>query len=177
MPVLPFFLLLGVVGYHEFFKKEGWKKLWNVSYKIFWVINIPLLLLASFTYTKKSRVEAMYYFYETGEVPQKILLEATGDEEIAMPPKFYSGHWLFGTLEETHETHHIEMYPTYRYDYILFFGDGDLDKRIDRYKKMYPKMELAKKCEPSLIDQFLKWLNPRNSNEYIEVWKTNETPV
>lgn len=177
MPVLPFFFLLGVVGFHYAFVKESWKKLWNVSLKIFWVINIPLLLLASFTYTKKSRVEAMYYFYETGETPQKIMLDAMGDEDVAMPPKFYSGHWLFGTLEQSEEIKHIEMYPDYRYDYILFFGDDDLENRINFYKKTYPDMELVKTCEPSLIDRFLKWLNPRNSNEYIEVWKTNETPA
>jgi hypothetical protein len=36
-------------------------------------------------------------------------------------------------------------------------------------------MELSKKSYPSAIDVMLRELNPRNANEYIEIWKTNST--
>lgn len=58
------------------------------------------------------------------------------------------------------------------YDYILFFGEDDLNKRIGAYKAIYPKMYKFSQCDPSLIDKILFTLNPKNTNQYIEVWKT-----
>lgn len=173
LPVLPLFVILSVVGYDTYFRTGGWEKFWKISMRSFWVLNIPLLLLVSFTYSKKSRVEAMYYFYESGEKPHKILQEATGETGLSMLPKFYSGEWHFGTLERNDSTESLTIYPGYNYDYILFYGEQDLDKRVNNYRKLYPEMELVKRCEPSFVDRFMRWLNPRNTNEYIEVWKTH----
>lgn len=171
-PVLPLFVILGVLGYQFIIEKNIWQKIWNFSWKFFWILNIPLLLVVSTAYSKKSRVESMYYFYESGEVPKKILLEATGETGISMVPKFYSGEWYFGALERTDTAQLLTVYPNYAYDHILFFGERDLEKRIEDYRALYPDMTLQKKCNPSLVDQILKWLNPLNRNEYIEVWKT-----
>ena len=176
MPVLPLFIILGVIGYHTFFIKENWQKFWRFSWKAFWILNIPLLLVVSVAYTKKSRVEAMYYFYETQQEPKKLLLEATGETGVSMPPKFYSGYWWFATLDRTESSQLLTVYEGYNYDYILFYGEKNLQERISEYKKIYPKMDLEKQCEPSFVDRLLKWLNPRNTNEYIEVWKTHATP-
>jgi len=176
LPVLPLFIILGVIGYHLFFAKEIWKKIWRFSYRTFWVLNIPLLLIVSVAYSKKSRVEAMYYFYESNEVPTNILFEGTGETSISMPPRFYSDAWYFGNIERTDTNQSLTVIEGYNYDYILFYGEKDLPKRIDAYKTIYPEMELKKQCFPSFVDGVLRWLNPRNKNEYIEVWKTNGIP-
>lgn len=173
-PVLPHFIILGVVGYHLFANSEFRQKLWRFSYRAFWVLNIPLLLIVSVAYSKQSRVESMYYFYENNEKPGRILLEATGETGPSMLPKFYSGSWWFGMLERTDTNQSLTIYPNYVYDFIIFYGEKNLDKRIAIYRELYPNMELGKKCEPSFVDRFLRWLNPRNTNQYIEVWKTNE---
>lgn len=77
-------------------------------------------------------------------------------------------------LERTDTNQSLTIYPNYVYDFIIFYGEKNLDKRIAIYRELYPNMELGKKCEPSFVDRFLRWLNPRNTNQYIEVWKTNE---
>jgi len=172
-PVLPLFIILGVVGYALISNTDFRKKLWTFSYRFFWILNIPLLLVVSVAYSKQSRVEAMYYFYETNQKPAKILMEATGETGLSMAPKFYAGSWRYGMLERNDTTQILNVYPNYRYDFIMFYGERNLDKRINQYKEIYPQMELGKRCEPSFVDRFLRWLNPRNTNEYIEVWKTN----
>lgn len=174
LPVLPLFIILGVLGYDFIIDKSNWRKVWNFSWKFFWILNIPLMLVVSTAYSKKSRVESMYYFYETGETPRKILLESTGGTGASMLPQFYSGVWMFGTLNRSESSQLLTVYPNYVYDYILFFGSENLGERVSDYKKIYPKMELVKTCEPSFVDLILKWLNPLNRNEYIEVWKTHE---
>lgn len=174
LPVLPLFIILGVLGYDFIIDKNNWRKVWNFSWKFFWILNIPLLLVVSVAYSKKSRVESMYYFYESGETPQKILLESTGGTGASMLPQFYSGVWMFGALDRFDPAQSLTVYPGYVYDYILFFGSEKLDQRVKDYKNIYPNMELVKKCEPSFVDLILKRLNPLNRNEYIEVWKTHE---
>ena len=173
LPVLPLFLVVGVMGYDLLRQKGFWKKAWNVSYKIFWVLNIPLLLFASFTYSKKARVESMYYFYGKETTGLHILHESTGESPASLLPKFYTGNWTISGVARKDPNQLLTVFEGLEHHYILFCGEQDLDKRIDMYKDIYPNMELAQVCEPSMVDAILRWLNPRNSNEYIEIWETH----
>lgn len=174
LPVLPLFIMMGVMGYELLLDRSFWKKAWNVSLKMFWVLNIPLLLLASFTYTKKSRVESMYYFYENNIEPNNLLLESTGETGASMVPRFYGGTWVKAIYSRTDKNQPLGVREDFNvFEYIFFYGEEELSERIAAYKNVYPNMQLEKICEPSFVDKFLRWLNPRNSNEYIEVWKTN----
>ena len=174
LPVLPLFIMLGVMGYESLREKDFWRKTWNFSMKAFWILNIPLLMLASFTYSKKSRVESMYYFYENDIEPYHLLLESTGETGASMVPRFYSGTWFRAITGRKDKSEPLEVKEDYYvFDYIFFYGEEGLEERISDYKGIYPEMELKKICEPSFVDKFLRWLNPRNSNEYIEVWETH----
>ncbi len=173
LPVLPLFLTLGIIGFETLKEKEAWQKFWNFSWKSFWILNIPLMLLASFTYSKKSRVETMYYFYQNESEGYRILQESTGETPISMLPTFYSANWELWTIPRSSPDEMLSVHPNYHYDFILFCGEERLENRVGSYQEVYPEMELVKQCNPSFIDRFLRWLNPRNRNEYIEIWKTN----
>jgi len=171
--ILPFFIILGVLGY-QLLKESNWKeRIWRFSWKAFWVLNIPMLIFASTMYSKKSRVEAMYSLYDNGMKNEMILLEASASGSTSMMPKFYNGDWTCNTIERLDSNATLEVIEYLEYDYIFFFDEKDLQKRVKKYYALYPKMQLHKKCEPSLLDKLLRDVNPRNSNEYIEVWKTN----
>jgi hypothetical protein len=173
LSVLPFFIILGVMGY-QLIKDYKWKsKLWNVSIILFWIFNIPFLLFSMTMYSKKSRVEAMYHLYNNDISKENILLEGSVDQRVSMMPKFYSKEWECAFVERTDTNQLLTVHPDAKYDYIFFFDEKDLEKRIQKYKEIYPKMQLDKKCYPSTVDVMLRELNPRNANEYIEIWKTN----
>lgn len=175
LPILAMFLVLGVMGYQTLREKTFWNNFWNGSLRIFWIINIPLLILSSFTYSKKSRVEAMSYFFEEGIVPKRLLLEGSGGTGIPMLPYFYGGFWERNQVFRNNPSQSLTVFDNYEYDYVLFFGNENLDSRIQDFKTIYPKMKIEKVCNPSMADKFLRWLNPRNSNEYIEIWSTNDS--
>jgi len=141
------------------------------------MFNTIFLVFSVTMYSKKSRVEAMYSLYNNEIGNELILLEGSADQRISMMPKFYSKSWHCEFVERTNPNLSLKVNDALNYDYIFFFDDKDLDKRIDEYKKLYPKMRLHKKSHPSLIDKMLRWLNPRNANEYIEVWETNYRTV
>jgi hypothetical protein len=174
LSILPFFIILGVIGYHKLREIKLYDKLWSVSMKLFWVLNIPLLLFATFTYSKKSRVEAMYYFNSDGYDTSRILLEGSTDSKPSLLPRYYAGTWDLPMVERTDSTQTLSVCEGCRYDYILFFGQEQLDERITEYKELYPELKLVKVCDPSLVDKVLRWLNDRNSNQYIEIWQTGE---
>jgi hypothetical protein len=174
LTVFPIVVILSIIGIDYLRKSSFWDKVWNFSWKAFWVLNIPLLLFFSFTSSKKSRIESMYALYENNMENEHILVEASGDSKISMLPKFYGNSWTCSFVERDEPKTPILAEEESSYDYIFFIGDDQLQNRIDQYKRFYPKMKLEKQCEPSTIDKVLHKLNPRNSNEYIEVWKTNK---
>lgn len=173
LSVLPFFIILGVMGYQLFKESKTREKIWKISLIAFWVLNIPFLFFSTTMYSKKSRVEAMYHLYNNSIGKEAILLEGSADGRTSMMPKFYAKSWYCSFSDRTDAAQHLLVNPISKYDYIFFFDEKDLQKRIHQYKAIYPKMSLDKKCEPSAVDKLLRDLNPRNANEYIEIWKTN----
>lgn len=173
LSVLPFFVILGVIGY-DMLKDSQWKqRIWKGSMVAFWVLNIPLLMLASTTYTKKSRVEAMYHLYKKGYKQRRFLLEGSSSENVSMLPLFYANNWDAKEAERISPSQPLIIKKYANYDFIFFFDEKDLSKRIKQYKAIYPNMELSMKSYPSMIDVVLRKMNRHNANEYIEVWKTN----
>lgn len=169
LPILPIFIILGVVGYHSLTKRLFWQKCWNVSLKIFWALNIPLLLVACFIYSKKSRVEAMYYFYEQDIYPKHVLVEGSGDGSTSMLPQFYAGKWDFKLYYETE----FVVNDAVPYDFIIFSNTDRLAERIELYREVFPNMRKVQVCNPSLVDKIMRFLNPKNTNEYLEIWAMN----
>jgi hypothetical protein len=172
LSILPFFVMLGIMGYHTLTQTDRIKQWWKVSYYIFWGLNAFFLVFASTMYSKKSRVEAMYALYGKVKGNEHILLEGSSAGRTSMMPKFYSGGWNMRFAERTDEKSPLQPEGTPAYDYIFFFDEKKLPERLTAYQTLYPKMHLVKKAEPSLVDWMLRELNPRNANEYIEVWKT-----
>jgi hypothetical protein len=161
------------MGYQELSHFKSKEKLWRTSMIIFWLLNTIFLCFATTMYSKKSRVEAMYSIYGNNMENERILQEGSSSQRTSMLPKFYAKSWYCNFTERTDSTQDLRVVPGTDYDYILFFDELQLNERIHQYKTIYPKMTLVKKCEPSFIDVLLRKLNPKNANEYIEVWKTN----
>lgn len=172
LSILPIFILLGIMGYH-LLVKNAWKQWWKVSLWIFIPFNVIFLTFGTLMYSKKSRVEAMYSIYNNGIQDDKILLEGSSSGRVSMMPKYYGASWHCSFAERVSNDQDPMVDITHNYDYIFFFDEAELNRRIELYKKIYPQMELVKRCQPSFVDWLLREINPKNANEYIEVWKTN----
>lgn len=175
LTILPLVIVLAFLGIRELRQRVFWNKFWRISWIAFWVLNIPMILIFSTTTSKKSRMDSMYALYKHSKGNEHILLEATGESTPEMMPFFYAGNWDFKIAERRLEdTTSLQTYKTYPHDFIFFFGQKNLDKRIGEFKEIYPKMTKQNEIQPSLVDRTLHKINPRNSNSYIEIWKTNQ---
>ena len=168
LSILPFFIILGVIGFEKLKERSFWTKIWNISFNIFWGLNILLVCFFSIMSSKYSRINAMYSLYPERNQSPSILMEGSGDAGISLMPKFYANKWHATFLEKTTL---VKDSIKPNIDYIFFTGKGNLEKRIFFYKELYPSLKLHKVCEPSFIDKIVHDINPRNVNEYIEVWK------
>lgn len=175
LTILPLVIVLAYMGIAELRKKRFWNSFWRVSWISFWVLNIPLLIIISLTTSKQSRLNTMYALYGNVRGDEHILIEATGETKPEMMPFFYAGKWEFQFAERTEaDTSSFEHYLKYPHDIIFFFGEENLDQRIRDFKRIYPKMTRQTSIEPSLVDKTLHRINPRNSNSYVEIWRTNQ---
>ena len=168
LPIIPFYTMLGVIGWNEIIiNSRFWNKrpkLLRSSYTFFWIINIALLIPVSFSSSKKSRIDAMYYFFDKKDQVNTILVDNTGRHENMMLPVFYSGKTI-NTItlmdENPNDTSNYDSLNVYSYirpaqsmkifsgkngidmpQFVIFVVDKDLEKRVEHMKQYFPLLNL-----------------------------------
>jgi hypothetical protein len=183
LPILPFFIIIGLTGWQDLAgNSEFWRKhkaLLKNMWIWFWTINTVLLIILTFTYSKKSLVEPMNYLRGKNDLAG-IIIEYNHD---GMPwfPRFYLGREVpvyrftksksdSAFLHELHDTH--QAYP----NYVFFFGNDDLQSRVVRVEKLLnARLECEKIISPSIMDDILHRLNPaHNLNLTSAIYKISE---
>jgi hypothetical protein len=183
LPIVPMIITLGIIGWLGFYDKSKYwqrhKKLMKVFMIIFWSLNLTLLPFVSTMYSKKSRVESMYYLSKYPNV-KCILLEDIYKDQPDMPPLFYMGQWPMVlnisnscTVDSIHDK--LERWgATFNPRFVLFFDDNKIDQRVDSIKTIFPKLIYETTIRPSFIDDILFRMNPRNTNQTIVIYRNKE---
>ena len=191
LPALPFFVILGTVGWRNFIEAKSlhprWHKIDSYGWRIFWTLNIAVMLIFVFTYSKKSRVEAMLYLYERGNC-KNFVLEYTHQEKAAMLPEFYSGIWdnyyywdqssntmdIIQKFAETERASKGDIHEMDTPNYYIFYDHEKLDERVDRIKSIFPSLTFREKIEAGWFDIMLHRLNPLNSLEEFYIYEITD---
>jgi hypothetical protein len=177
--ILPLFIISGVIGWE--FLKEKVKispKLIRGVVIFYWVINSLLLIIFSTTYGKKSRAESLYFVGKQENV-QGVIVD-TGIHDMVSQPTFYLNkdvpilmklrkerdrkYDLADTLSK------ISSKPNFH----IFYGEDDLQTRVSEIEILTKsKIEHIETIEPSLIDNILYTLNPKNNkNQKALIYKS-----
>jgi hypothetical protein len=173
--------MLGVIGWEEFRQSSAFwkknKKLLNGLYASSLVINIVLLPFISTFYTKEARVESMTYLSHDDNI-HFLLLEDSNHSRIRLAPRFYLNHWIpiyEITTEEPLENflkYHPERITINKPQYVLFFEEENLEKRVNQLRTIYPKLDYVKTIDQGFIDDLLHRMNPANNvNQVIFIYK------
>ena len=197
-PILPFYIMLGYMGWNEFYNNSWLKRkakgLITAFFVFFWIVNLVLLPVVSTTYSKRAIVESMRY---VSRFPQAthILMEDTNKDFGPMMPQFYLNRWIqiseiaakvpadtfiahydpaYKQTNQKFFSYHLEhnKYSVQPY-FILFVSDKNLESRIKNIKKIFPKMQFATEIKPSFLDHIMFVLNPINRNETIYIYRSN----
>ncbi|MFN0049638.1 MAG: glycosyltransferase family 39 protein [Cytophagales bacterium] len=176
LPFFPVFIVLGIVGIEQFINEAKFKIFTNawfrISLAISLVINIVALSVLTFTYTKKSRCEAMSWFYD--HKAEAIIFANAGGSPSS--PKFY-GNQNFLSYELKSEAD-VEPLKTQiqstgkRPTYIVVTSETELEKTMANISKIYPNIVEMASFTPSFVDMIAYYLNPKhNVNETWTIYR------
>lgn len=184
LPIVPLFFVLGYVSWEQWRLGSAWWQnrtgLWRGVLVFTWTINTAALLLLIFSYSKKSRVEAMAALKDVDDV-RGILVEDTYKQTAPMPPLFYGGQWR-ASIEPWTDPNadlatRLSAFPdTTLPNYILFIGEEEIQQRIRKITSAMGPLEEVHRAEPGALDRLVHWLNPVNRNEVIVVARAVNPP-
>lgn len=180
LPIIPFFVVLGITGWDEFVHKNQWwsgkKKMLKGSWAFFWVVNISLLLIFTPTYSKRARVEAMLYLKHYPETSY-FVVDDYGSGVLRFPPVFYTGQWpkydaihadkTYKSMADARNWSRTENQP----DFVVFMRPDRLEQRIDSMKQYLPELVFERRFRPGMVDMLVHRLNPINANEEIFLYR------
>ncbi len=199
LPAVPLILTNGIIAWNYF---ESKSKFWMKNLKLkkglwgfFWVTNIILLALMTTHYTKRARVKAAEYIYNTKEKIDLILIEESDRKVATRLPLFYMGQYpkYVNVVKENKEYpsetgkllqaqgqrfFRMETKPYFEGDkveigepdYVFIVGDKNQNERLSYLKKSYPNLIWVHTAQPSFMDSIFQ-KNKRNNNRPIYIYK------
>jgi len=182
-PVIPFIIILGMIGWNEFYEKSRFwqnrRNLYKSFWVFFWVINLILLPIISTMYSKKARVESMTYLSKYENIPS-LLMEATNDGNDKIPPQFYLNQWIelyYLPEKEKLESLNLKLQLVNTNEwpaFIIFYNDKNLNQRLELINTIIPNLKYETTIEPGFVDKVLHWLNPINANQKIVIYRNTD---
>jgi hypothetical protein len=174
LPIIPFIIVLGSVGWHEFMQQSifwiNHKKLYRNCWIFFWSINTIPLIFVSTAYSHRSRVESMIYLSQKNDF-KNLIVEESQHDGYNMMPLFYLRHW------QLHDLYLTKIFPADSLikkmagiapdpqpNYVVFNQTDDIEERVKNFKKIYPNIQYETTIEPGLVDDVMHRLNPNNAN-------------
>lgn len=169
LPFIPFFIILGAINYSEYLKK----KIFKYSWVWFWIANSILLVIFTFTYSKKSRVESFYYLSKKDDA--KSVLVDCGKIGSMFNPTFYMNKYSVPvyTTWDSNPLDSIEANIKIEPNYIIMYGDNEQNERVEQIEQRFQgKLEFETEISSSFVDQIFYYLNPKhNKNETAFIYK------
>jgi len=181
LPVIPFIVIGGMIGWHEFVAASAfWKKrpgLLKGCWIFFWCLNTIPLIFISLSYSKRDRVESMVYLSKKGDV-KTFIIEASPQNDAVMPPMYYLNKWpktvYYITSKITCDS--VIKYTNGNPDsiqpnYVLFQEDDRIDERVKHFKDCYGEIEPETIIHQGLLDEILHFLNPVNKSQTCFIYR------
>ncbi len=175
-PILPMYLMLGVMGWNALLDgklhTKFWQKFTKVSFIFFLLINFIVLPYISTSYYKRARVEAMLYLYNKAPL-NAVVVEGTNENGSKLLPIFYSGekNWDANFINiNSKEDYSRLTYYRDSIDYVLFFAKDNLDNRIKAIEDKIGPIKREFVAYPSSMDKLLQRMNHHNANDIIFVY-------
>ncbi|MBY0427469.1 MAG: hypothetical protein K2Q22_17670, partial [Cytophagales bacterium] len=169
LPLFPFWLILGFSGIRmaqELGNKWVTGKFYTIILWIFIIANGIALSVLTVTFSKKSRIEAMYWFYGKPQVKSIVLASGGG---IPFPPTFYTGRNIdYVKIESNRPTSEVldelkikNLSPSH----IVLTGTKNQNEAFEKLEQIFPtkKFKLEAEFAPGVVDAIAYWLNPTNN--------------
>ncbi len=177
-PIIPMYISLAVMGWNSLLetklRSEFWRKFSKYSFVFFLVVNFIILPFISTSYYRRSRVEAMRFFY--GKAPlTAIAIEGTNKNGAQLLPRFYSGNNWKATFISINKRENVDILANVNtLQYVLFFANDNLENRIANVENVVGPLKRVFVAAPSDMDKLLQKMNSRNANDTIYIYSVEK---
>lgn len=183
LPFIPLFIMAGSMGYYRYIAPANFwarRKQWlHACWIFFWAVNLVLLTGLTFMYSKRARVESMYYLSRYPYLNVIIIEDEEGG--VPMPPLFYTGKWpdyperLPNDTSVYQRVVSIAAQPKfYHPQFFLFTGGKGLDRRVAAARRSFPYLVYETTIEPGFIDKLMHRLNPVNKADRVFIYRNRQ---
>lgn len=181
MPILPFIVITGVIGWNEFIDRSRFwashTRLLRGFWIFFWIMNISFMIPVSMVYSKRARVETMVYLSKYKDI--KSILVADSENNPELFPRFYLGQWpviydFYLGNENTMQmiSRVAKKEPANKQPrFILFTGSKLSPETVIQARKSFPFLVYETTIKPGNVDQVMHWLNPINKSRYVFIYR------
>jgi len=183
LPFIPLFIMLGTMGYYRYISGV---KFWSAHktflrgcWIFFWCVNLSLLAGLTFMYSKRARVESMYYLSKYPYLKEIIVEDENGD--VPIPPLFYTGKWPEYPEKRPADSNiyqraaYLASQPKfYHPQFFLFTGEKQLDRRVAMARKYFPFLVYETTIDPGFIDRLMHRLNHVNKADRVFIYRNTE---
>lgn len=150
IPVMPLYFILTFYGLQEF----GNKKIYNIAYKAFWIINILGLLISSSARSQTNIIDAALYL-RNKSIPLfihniDIWMHGYMGYEKTFPPKYK-------TMNKTYKN----AIKGNRKEFYILSHENFTDKELEIYKKSGHRIIRENKFKPSFPEKMVIIQNPK----------------
>jgi hypothetical protein len=181
LTIVPSIIIIGAIGWRVIYERSAFwarnKKLYQGIWVFFWVVNILVMIPISTMYGKRSRAEAMTYLHRYENI-RTIMVENTNASWPDIVPQFYAGQQI--SCIDICQERPLSFYAAHWHTigttprFVLFYEGPNLDKRIEAMKEVYPDLVYETKTEPGFLDKVMHWLNPKNKNQTIYIYRNTK---
>jgi hypothetical protein len=180
MTILPLMSISGTIGMfflYEKYRQKINRRLFMFSKVFVIIINLILLPVLSISYSKRHRVEAMYYLYKKNDSNNFFVEDSNKENDFLIPPQFYYGKWVSVCginktfTADSALAYYNKLEPRMKPSYIIFWQGENIEARVDSVKKRFPGLRYEATIEPGFIDKVLFWLNPVNDNQTAFIYR------
>jgi len=180
IPLIPLFIIIGSIGWIEFKEKSAYWALHTLLLRycwiFFWVLNTIVLLVFTFTYSKRPMAESMTYLSKYPDIKYMTVIDAENNPE--MFPKFYLGQWpvMFNERNGDRSLDSILIYSLKKGNesaprFVLFTGDKAISPMVIKARHYLPFLVYETTIEPGFIDKLMHRLNPINRNKAVYIYR------
>ncbi len=183
LTILPTIIIIGTIGMfqlHEKYREKINPKLLKGCKIFVVVINTILLLVFSVSYSKRNRVESMYYLSKMPDLKMVMIEDGNKENDFQMPPLYYLTKWhsVLGITKQFNADSALHYYnatpDSIKPNYVVFYQAENMKARLDSFTKRFPGTTYVTTIEPSFIDKTLHCLNPLNDNQTKYIYKIKQ---
>ena len=184
LPIVPLFFVLGYTAWERFRLGSAWWQQRHGLWKglMVWTLSVNALLLLLFTFStsKRSRVDAMTLLLGRTDVQGWIVVDSP-QHEPPMLPKYYSLQWPATVINVADTNVDLDSTmavwrakPGLTPNYAFLIGNEELPARMARIQHAMGPVTVVGVARPGAVDLLVHWLNPVNRNETITVLKVQQ---